>query len=123
MRRLLRLLMLAMRRQKHVHEVWDHRTRQCLRKDKREQNQRQQDGAVEGEGRKHPVAAAGADGAVGFEGGVFKHGLPPRRSIQPRRLGDRNLRRDRACRSALSFERGADPQGDPFIPIGTTVLV
>ncbi len=50
---------------------------QGFRIDERDEDQREEDGAVKDEGCDHPAAAAGADGSVGFEGGVFKHGLPP----------------------------------------------
>src|ERR1035441_1257728 len=70
--RLLRWWLRSRRRRRHIHQERDCLARQRLRVDERNQDQRKQDGAVEGEGRDHPAAAAGADSARGFERGVFK---------------------------------------------------
>ena len=56
-----------------------------FRIDERDQDQGQEDGGVEGKCGEHPAAAAGTDSAGGFEGGVFKHGLPPWEPVAPQR--------------------------------------
>ena len=67
------------RRRRHgsFHQEGNRLARQSLGIEKRDQNNGKQNGAVECKGCNHPAAAAGADSAGGFKGGVFKHGLPP----------------------------------------------
>src|ERR1035441_5179668 len=64
------------------HEIRKHLPRERLRVNEWNQHQRDKDGCVEGEGRDDPATAASAECSVGFEGGVFKHGLPPCCRIQ-----------------------------------------
>ena len=64
-------------RRRRLHQERQGQARQRCRMEQRNEDQCKQDGAVEGAGRNHPCAAAGADSASRFECGVFKHGLPP----------------------------------------------
>ena len=102
--------------------------RQRLRIDQRDQDHRQEDGSVQCESGQHPAAAACMNSACRVERGVFKHGQPPR-ELQPRRTGGGKPIAQRG-RAALRDDQVAESGGpvsrcfgNPFIPIGTTVLV